>query len=209
MRRPTSGSGGIGGRPSRGAEAVDASSCPIIWRVAGIAGTAFAAVRVRKRAAAGRSRDGPRGAMVGAGGWKCGSSNTGFPRGPRAQRADWMPSSLLRSCTTPGCPHLSRGGRCDRCRQRKAEAFDAHRGSAAARGYDRRWTAFSARLRRGYTDAAGRSYATRLCGDRAMRDLPVTGDSECCRRGWMTKADLVDHIVPVSGPDDAANSAST
>jgi 5-methylcytosine-specific restriction protein A len=32
--------------------------------------------------------------------------------------------------------------------------------------------------------------------------LPVTGDSECCRRGWMTKADLVDHIVPVSGPAD-------
>jgi 5-methylcytosine-specific restriction protein A len=113
-----------------------------------------------------------------------------------------MPGTLLRSCTTPGCPHLSRGGRCDHCRRRQAERFDARRGSAAARGYDARWTAFSARLRRGYSDAHGRTVAVRLCGDRPLPGLPPTGDSVCRQRGWIVKTAVVDHIVPVSGPND-------
>jgi 5-methylcytosine-specific restriction protein A len=48
-----------------------------------------------------------------------------------------MPRAL-RVCSTPGCPELTTGGRCDECK-RKAEQ---QRGTAAARGYGKRHRAW-------------------------------------------------------------------
>ena len=59
-----------------------------------------------------------------------------------------MVAVSLRPCPTPGCPTLTRGGRCTTC----ARHHDAGRGRRQARGYDathdrerRRWTAILAR----------------------------------------------------------------
>lgn len=41
-----------------------------------------------------------------------------------------------RVCSTPGCPNLVTSGRCTTCTTTAEQA----RGSAAARGYDARWT---------------------------------------------------------------------
>lgn len=44
----------------------------------------------------------------------------------------------LRPCS-PGCPELTRGGRCARCRSKRQRRFDETRGTSAERGYDARW----------------------------------------------------------------------
>jgi hypothetical protein len=49
-----------------------------------------------------------------------------------------MPSALLRSCASPGCPELTDQGRCQ-AHRRQAERW---RGSAASRGYGHSWTQF-------------------------------------------------------------------
>lgn len=41
----------------------------------------------------------------------------------------------MKVCSTPGCPELTPSGRCTTCTSRA----DQQRGTAAARGYDRRW----------------------------------------------------------------------
>lgn len=41
----------------------------------------------------------------------------------------------LKVCSRPGCPNLTTAGRCDDC----ARAADRSRGTAAERGYDKRW----------------------------------------------------------------------
>jgi 5-methylcytosine-specific restriction protein A len=50
-----------------------------------------------------------------------------------------MPTRPLRPCTSPGCPELVKSGRCARHLAAHYKSQDARRGSAAARGYGRRW----------------------------------------------------------------------
>lgn len=100
-----------------------------------------------------------------------------------------MPSALARACTTPGCPNVSYGGKCTSCRKQA----DQRRGSAHARGYGRRWTETSRLLRR---------TTLRYCGDR-MPGAPPTTDSRCPQdRYRRTLSQVIDHIIPVTGPND-------
>lgn len=62
-----------------------------------------------------------------------------------------MPRAL-RVCSTPGCPELTTGGRCDQHRQQAEQA----RGTAASRGYNARW-------RRRRTAYLQRNPICRLC----------------------------------------------
>lgn len=104
-----------------------------------------------------------------------------------------VPSSLLRSCTTHGCPNLSAHGPCDVCAAARQQRVDQRRGSAASRGYGSRWAATSTALRRSQL---------RWCGDR-MPGAPVTTDSRCPASGLQRSlSQVVDHIVPVAGPRD-------
>jgi 5-methylcytosine-specific restriction enzyme A len=100
-----------------------------------------------------------------------------------------MPTALARACTSPGCPNVSTGGKCASCRK----SADKRRGSASARGYGRRWADTSRTLRR---------TTLRYCGDR-MPGAPSTSDSQCPQdRYRRTIAQVVDHIIPVTGPSD-------
>src|SRR5688572_12191480 len=99
----------------------------------------------------------------------------------------------MQICSEPGCPVPTRTGRCPQHTKAKVQAYDRQRGTAAERGYGQRWTAY----RRWFLGTMGLS----LCGDRPY-GLPPTGDSECLRQGLPVPATVVDHIVPVIGPDD-------
>ena len=69
--------------------------------------------------------------------------------------------------------------------------MDRGRGSAAARGYDRRWRAYRASFLARYP----------LCGHRPP-DAPPTEDSVCQRERRVVAATVVDHIAPVRGRED-------
>jgi 5-methylcytosine-specific restriction endonuclease McrA len=74
------------------------------------------------------------------------------------------------------------GGSCSRCRRTDDEA----RGSAVARGYDRRWSDYA------------RDWLVRFpwCGQR--QDGALHADhSRCVQRGERQRAQLVDHIMPL------------
>lgn len=100
-----------------------------------------------------------------------------------------MPVKALGACTYPGCGKLVSGGRCDEHKakgvsERKANIarYDKQRGTAASRGYDARWTAYSREYRK----------ANPLCVD-------------CLAVGRLTSVECgghVDHIQPVTGLDD-------
>lgn len=96
-----------------------------------------------------------------------------------------MPQRSLRPCSYPGCPALVRGS--SRCpahqqskqledRERRA-LTDAKRPSAAARGYDAGW----ARYRKWF-----------------LRQP----ENVLCACGCGRPSEEVDHIIPVSGPED-------
>jgi 5-methylcytosine-specific restriction protein A len=55
-------------------------------------------------------------------------------------------SQLLRVCSTPGCPELTREGRCDTHETEARQASDAQRPSSAERGYGARWRRVRARF---------------------------------------------------------------
>jgi len=91
-----------------------------------------------------------------------------------------MPWSAPKLCSWPGCSRLT-----DRrhCADHRRE-FERQRGSAASRGYDKRWQ----KLRRSI-----------LSGEPLCR--------ECQKKGRTTLATEVDHIVPKAqgGSDRRAN----
>ena len=97
-----------------------------------------------------------------------------------------MPSAPRKVCNKPGCGKLTTGSFCEEhAAKRKAEVkaaairYDEERGTAASRGYGSRWARYS----------------------RSFRDEhPLC--AECQRNGRLKKCDCVDHIIPVSGPDD-------
>ena len=107
-----------------------------------------------------------------------------------------MPTALLKACPGDGgrCTALVTSGRCPV----HARQADRRRGSAASRGYDRRWTRRRAQFF-GDLIAAG---VTPVCGARLPGAL-VTTHSACAAAGLLTAHRLqVDHIVPPDGPDD-------
>lgn len=102
-----------------------------------------------------------------------------------------------RVCSHPGCPvrvsaDAKTRGRCPEHARAHERSYQELRGTAAERGYDARWRRYSLHLRR--TELI-------LCGDR-LDGLPPTGDSLCRAAQRVQPAELVDHIVPVTGPND-------
>lgn len=93
-----------------------------------------------------------------------------------------MPEAFAKPCLRPGCSQLARKGHyCpEHCADRR-RAYDRRRGSSAARGYGGRWQ----RYRPGYLSRPENALC-RMC-ERVGRIEPATD---------------IDHIVPVSGPDD-------
>jgi len=87
-----------------------------------------------------------------------------------------MPTRPLKPCSYPGCRALVAGGgsRCVKHAKTEQRQYDRQRGSAAKRGYDGKWR----RYRAAYL---ARNPVCVHCGD---------------------VAEAVDHIQPVSGPDD-------
>jgi 5-methylcytosine-specific restriction protein A len=90
-----------------------------------------------------------------------------------------MPTKAPVACSEPGCPRLTCGGPCPDHAQRRLETADRARGSAAARGYDRRW--------------------------RARRRLFLSCYPICAT--CSAPASVVDHVVPKAqgGADDESN----
>ncbi|MFZ1935978.1 MAG: HNH endonuclease signature motif containing protein [Thermoguttaceae bacterium] len=92
-----------------------------------------------------------------------------------------MPTAPARLCRKPGCPGFVRDGRCTVCGGGHRQDF---RPSAAARGYDHRWSDFAASYKRRHP----------LC-------------AVCEAEGRTTLADLPHHIIPIQEggeiyPDD-------
>lgn len=100
-----------------------------------------------------------------------------------------MALAPMRICSAPGCSMLVRGGRCPQHSIQKA--YDRQRGTATQRGYGSRWSAYRLRFLDEYP----------FCGDKP-RAATATQDSLCAKVGLLVKATVVDHIVPVTGPDD-------
>jgi 5-methylcytosine-specific restriction protein A len=109
-----------------------------------------------------------------------------------------MPQALAKLCGVLGCPHVQPCP--DHGRKAQQRAYDDRRGSASSRGYGSRWRAyvewFVAELFRLAVDRAG------LCGAR-LPGTPDTLDSRCAAAGFIVVGTVVDHIVPVTGPQDA------
>jgi len=86
-----------------------------------------------------------------------------------------------RPCHYPMCPHLTShvSGYCEQHLPIYNRQIDANRGTATERGYTYEWTQYSIRYR----------HAHPLC-------------VMCQAEGRVTAATCVDHIKPVSGPDD-------
>ena len=107
-----------------------------------------------------------------------------------------MPQALARACRVMGC---AGGEGCTHGAVQRAQAVDRDRGSSASRGYGARWRAFrdwfiSELFRLGVPRAG-------LCGSR-LPGAKATEDSECARLDLLVMGTVLDHIVPVTGPDD-------
>lgn len=90
-----------------------------------------------------------------------------------------MPTKPKRPCNRPGCRKLTAERFCEQHRTEEYKRQDRERGTAAERGYGYRWQKYRAWFLK----------ENQLC-------------AECKRQGKLTAATLVDHIVPVTGPDD-------
>lgn len=95
-----------------------------------------------------------------------------------------MPSRAKRPCAHPGCPELVDKGYCEKhqkARLRDDRAYDKQRGSAASRGYNYRWQK--------YRKWFFMQPENVLC-------------VKCLEEGFYELATEIDHIVPVTGPND-------
>lgn len=97
-----------------------------------------------------------------------------------------MPPAPKRPCRKPGCGILGTTAFCEKHTiKREAEVkverikYDKERGTSASRGYGYRWTQYSKLYRQNNP----------LC-------------VKCEAAGKLTPVQCVDHIKPVSGPDD-------
>lgn len=96
------------------------------------------------------------------------------------------PVACRKPCRQSGCGILGFTPYCEKHTIKKeAEIkvervkYDKERGTSASRGYGSRWTKYSLQYRINFP----------LC-------------VMCEAKGKLTKADCVDHIIPVTGPDD-------
>lgn len=92
-----------------------------------------------------------------------------------------MPLAAPRPCRRPGCPKLVAGGDgwCDEHRAEQRRASDSRRGTAAERGYGRKWQAARAQF---------------------LAEHPLCQCEECDEgRLRLTPATVVDHIVAHKG----------
>lgn len=84
-------------------------------------------------------------------------------------------SGPVHPCNRPGCSELTRDRFCEKCAPMRSAAFERHAGSAASRGYDKRWSREA----------------------RAFLSLPENAlCAECARQGRVTAAGCVDHVTP-------------
>lgn len=99
-----------------------------------------------------------------------------------------MPEAALRPCPAPGCPALTKGGRCEAHRTERQRIMDSHRGTAQQRGYTYRWSQVSQQHLRQYP----------LCG---MKDICAYEGwrGECYEQKRTTPATCTDHIIPHKG----------
>jgi 5-methylcytosine-specific restriction protein A len=86
-----------------------------------------------------------------------------------------------KACAHPGCPELIEPGQtyCIKHRRQEYKRYDEQRGTAAQRGYGSRWARYARLFKR----------ANPLC-------------RACLLGGRVTPVYVVDHITPVTGPDD-------
>ena len=56
-----------------------------------------------------------------------------------------MPLMPMKQCSWPGCPNITRNGRCQDHEKTYAKQSDDRRESATARGYDHRWRMIAVR----------------------------------------------------------------
>jgi 5-methylcytosine-specific restriction protein A len=96
-----------------------------------------------------------------------------------------MPTRPLRPCPSPGCPSLVSGGRCAAHRTASQHAstearraYDARRGSSAARGYGSRWQKYRARY---------------------LAQHPLCADPFGAHGATVVGATVVDHVVAHKG----------
>lgn len=96
------------------------------------------------------------------------------------------PSAPRKVCKKPNCGQLTHGQYCDKHEKLKKiqtvevrRNYDAVRGSATSRGYNYRWSQYSKSYRE----------ANPLC-------------VKCLEKGILKVNNCVDHIIPVTGPDD-------
>lgn len=99
------------------------------------------------------------------------------------ERPQQQTDMAKRPCASPGCPRLvKRGQYCEDHAQYSApKRNDRVRGGSAKRGYDYRWQRYSAER---------------------LRLYPLCADPDNRHPGVVEAAELTDHIIPVSGPDD-------
>jgi 5-methylcytosine-specific restriction enzyme A len=92
-----------------------------------------------------------------------------------------MPKRPLKPCAYPGCPELveNHARFCLQHTRAEYRAHDTRRGTPTERGYSYRW--------RKYTEHYKKNNP--LC-------------VECKKQGKITPVYCVDHIIPISGPDD-------
>lgn len=87
-----------------------------------------------------------------------------------------MPMAPKRPCSAPGCPELVEARFCERHSRAARQQDDARRGSAASRGYGRRWQ----KARTAY-----------------LAEHPLC--RSCEAEGRVTAATVVDHVEPHRG----------
>ena len=107
-----------------------------------------------------------------------------------------MPTAIQRACVL-GCPQDA--STCTTHGRRAQQTIDQRKVSASSKGYGVRWRAFrawhQAECIRLHVPRAG------LCGAR-LPSAPMTTDSTCAQHGRIVRANVLDHIVPVMGPND-------
>jgi 5-methylcytosine-specific restriction enzyme A len=87
-------------------------------------------------------------------------------------------AKAMRICATPGCPEVTEAPYCPVCEAKRPKRVDT-RALPSARGYDHRWHRYSASYRSTHP----------LC-------------RPCQLEGRRSRTQAVDHIRPVTGPND-------
>ena len=92
-----------------------------------------------------------------------------------------MPQRPRTPCNYPRCPRLVNPGEryCPEHKRHEQRRYDIERGTAAQRGYGSRWNRYTKMYKREHP----------LC-------------VKCKAEGKLVQADVVDHVEPVTGPDD-------